>query len=109
MDKYTATDAGYIECKIETQWLDFKSQGILKILNHLDIIGKGTVNLSIAFDPEYPDDWQYLGEYELKNYSGGLIPINLHGVSFKLRIEHRKDEDLEIKAMTYYFENLGAV
>lgn len=111
VDRDIKTDDGTLyNVDIELAYLDFKSPGVLKQVLAMDAVITGTCNISHRFDPIEPTlitspSVQVIGDTR----SRYLYPVELMTTSLSPVINNFNNEEFELHALTYYFENLGVM
>lgn len=109
LDRDVKTDDGVLyEVDIELAYLDFKSPGVLKQVLAMDAVVTGECDVSHRFDPR---DTALVTDPPVTingdTRPGYLYPVELCVTSLAPALRNYDDEDFELHALTYYFENLG--
>lgn len=108
LDDTAFTDNGTpYEMLVEMPFLDFKSPGILKHIQAMDLVVSGTVNVQFRYDPndttKLTDPITITGDTRSRQ----LIPIEMTVTSLAPVFTSTTNEDVQIDALTFYYENLG--
>lgn len=104
------SDAGMaIEVAIEFPFLDFQSPGSMKQIHGMDAVMVGTAEIAHRFDAQQPDFITPGTTLSGDSRPGGLTPVELCTVGIAPVIRHTANEAFELHALTYYFDNLGAI
>jgi hypothetical protein len=111
IDRNVKTDDGTIyDVDVELAYLDFQSPGILKQVLGMDAVVTGSAEISHRFDPRNTDlvtDPPVVVNGDTR--SGYLYPVELLATNLAPVIHNSDDQEFELHALTYYYENLGAM
>lgn len=99
--------------EIESTFLDFKKPGQRKHVIGMDIaLREGSPSLSLKWDAKNPDSANHEGPVitpESYSVSGDLIPYELNSTEIAWKLTHAANEPLELEALMFYYEVLGAM
>jgi len=104
---YTDNGAAY-EMRVELPFLDFKLPGSSKYIKGMDIVCTGTVDIQFRYDPNNPalitDPITLSGDTRVSS----MIPVEITTTSIAPVITSAANELVQIDAITFYYDNLGA-
>lgn len=110
LDENAKTDAGVnFTVGIEFPYLDFKTPGVLKMVQGMDTVMVGDADMSIKFDARQPDFITPSIPMSGDTRPGEMTPVEIVSVGIAPVIESTNDGEFELHAMTFYFESLGAL
>ena len=103
-------DAGNLfDVKIEFPYLDFKTPGVMKLIQGMDTVMIGDATMQIKFDARNPEfitpETQMTGDTR----PGEMTAVEVCSVGIAPVVISRNDEPFELHAMTFYFSPLGAI
>lgn len=97
------------EMMIEFPFLDFGKPGELKYIASMDVVFQGSCDVQFKFDPNNPalitDKIRLTGDTRQK----ASIPLEITSPSIAPVFSDTSDQDVQIEAITFYFENLGPI
>lgn len=104
-DETVFTDNGQIFTVFaQMPYMDFKSSGINKYIEAVDVAGVGELDLIISPDVTMPDFNTTAPQIVLPNTApGGRIPIPANGTEFSMAFLNQTDKDFRLDRLTVYF------
>jgi hypothetical protein len=110
LDDAATTDAGVpFTVAIEFPFLDFKTPGVLKQIYGLDAVMAGSANLSLRFDARQADFITPAVAVSGDTRPGEMTPVEVVSVGVAPVLDSAADATFELHALTFYYENLGAL
>lgn len=110
LDDAAVTDAGVpFTVDIEFPFLDFKTPGVLKQVMGLDAVMAGSADLSIKFDARTPGFITPSVSVSGDTRPGEMTPVEVVSVGIAPVLTSSAEAAFELHAITFYFENLGAM
>jgi len=102
------------EVVIELPFLDFKSPGVLKLIQGMDVVGRGTFEVSFKYRATDAAGNLVEGETDpvtitTNSMPGPLIPVELCTTAIAPRFRHQANEGFQISRLAFIYENLGAL
>jgi hypothetical protein len=96
-----------IDVEVAFAYQNCKAPGVTKVFQGLDVICSGTTRVSVAFDPNTPDEEtdqiEYLGDHP----AGTMTPLEVVAEKIAPVFRHAENEDFLLQSVTAYFESLG--
>lgn len=108
LDPFTYTDNNTkFEVLVELPYMDCKSPGVAKQFVGIDLVMNGKARIAHRFDPR--DESQITGyvEAEGDTRSVGMIPVELVTTNIAPVVRNFDDEEFELAAISYHFNNLS--
>lgn len=106
-DTFKDGDSSIPLVEIEMPFLDMKLPGKLKQFVGFDFVGKGTASIKFRLDAKderiVTDTLSVTGDTR----QGEMNPLVAEAVAIAPIINHKADEEFELHALTFYFEDLG--
>ena len=96
---------GY-EGMIQWPWLDFEQPGVNKMLQSFDIVGKGTSSIEIGYDQSNFGSFTTPYAIPVDSYPGQVIPFNLLGPSFSVRLTYDASQAWQWNALNLHLSEM---
>lgn len=108
MDRTAWTDDGNLyEVEIETPFVDFQSPGVIKQIYALDAVMTGSGEISHRFDPRNPSlETDPPVTISGDTRPGTLYPVELMTTNLSTVVRNENDQEFELHAISYQYENL---
>lgn len=102
------------EVVIEFPMLDFKAPGVLKLIQGMDVVGRGTFEVSFKYRATDADGNATEGQTDPVTVTGNtvpgvLIPVELCTTAIAPRIRHQANEAFQLSRLAFVFETLGVI
>lgn len=109
-DGVNYTDGGNsYEMRVEMPFLDFKTPGITKYISAMDLVVQGTVDVAFRYDPNDPSRITTPVTVTGDTRGGQTIPVEITSPYIAPVFASSDNSLVQIDALTFYYENLGAV
>ena len=106
-EAYKDGDSSIPLVEIEMPFLDMKKPGHLKQFVGFDFVGKGTAAIKFKLDARNEDIVTDTLSVKGDTRQGDMVPLVAEAVAIAPIITHQADEEFELHALTFYFEDLG--
>lgn len=94
---------------IEFPYLDFKTPGVMKMIQGMDTVMIGSADMQIKFDARQPEFITPAIEMVGDTRPGEQTAVEVVSVGIAPVITSTNDAPFELHAITFYHENLGAI
>jgi hypothetical protein len=110
LDESAGTDAGVnFTVTIEFPYLDFKTPGVMKLIQGMDTVMLGSADMQIKFDARNPEFITPTIEMSGDMRPGEMTAVEVCSVGIAPVITCTNAEAFELHAITFYYEDLGNI
>ena len=110
LDESAKNDAGTpFSVEVEFPYLDFKSPGVLKQIFGMDTVMVGSAEMQIKFDARNPEFITPPIAMTGDTRPGEMTAVEVISVGIAPVLTSTNDEDFELHAISFYFQNLAAI
>jgi hypothetical protein len=110
LDENAQTDAGdNFTVTIEFPYLDFKTPGVMKLIQGMDTVMLGSAGMQIKFDARQPDFITPTIQMSGDMRPGEMTAVEVCSVGIAPVITCTNSDQFELHAITMYYENLASV
>ena len=110
LDENAYTDAGVnFSVVIEFPYLDFKTPGVMKLIQGMDTVMLGSADMQIKFDARQPDFITPAIAMNGDTRPGEMTAVEVCSVGIAPVITSTNSENFELHAITMYYQDLGAI
>jgi len=97
--------------KVRAEWAfqSLNSLGVMKQIQGVDAVLRGSAKLNFKFDAKYPDNETLPVTMSGNSRSGGLMPVEIMATEVAPILSYEGADDLQIDALTLYYNNAGIV
>ena len=110
LDESTYTDAGDdFSVTIEFPYLDFKTPGVMKLVQGMDTVMLGSAEMQIKFDARQPDFITPPIQMSGDTRPGEMTAVEVCSVGIAPVITSTNSDNFELHAITMYYQDLGNI